>query len=480
MKPYKPSNQIDKRGWQWLAVTSGVGGMTLGGVAFATSFFVYLVVIMPVLLGLVGGALLREAVYRGKVRNPLIAGGFALITGAAIYGTMHGADYLVFRQNATQEISRVLKSSDKSSQSKAGITLDMFLQERTGTTGFIGFLRYRSQTGIVVNRSSLRIPASAQITWNYWSLEFLITSAIAFGFAFGAAKKPFCESCHSWYSVKDRLGRVKYPHLPEFLEAIEQEETATASKFLDPLAKVYPPSLEVHLESCASCQNSDGILVLTQGGVNKNGVIKFIPHSTEVIYPEQSIELAQAVRESLEIRGADFSEQNSQNFGGQSQTWQQIASAQKERSTIGEKSHKKLYKGSTYTSPNLSTEQFIALYHQLAENPHIKQAYLVQEIASTLPEIPFYLLGIIRNKHIIESATAQTEWESKFGNELEFFGDFAVVILNGDRKLQKKFQEIENSAIYTYTPPIKTPQPALPSESWVNPLWCVNKNLTLQ
>ena len=478
MKPYKPSSQIDQRGWQWLAITSSVGGMTLGGVAFATSFFVYLVIILPVLLGLVGGALLREAVYRGKVRNPLIASGFALITGAAVYGTMHGADYLVFRQNSTQEISRALKSSeklsDKASQSRAaGMTIDKFLQEKTGTTGFMGFLRYRSQTGIVVNRSSLRIPVSPQMTWTYWGLEFLITSAIALGFASGAARKPFCESCHSWYSISVgsslpqgyRLGRVKYPDLSEFLEMIEQEDGAMSSKFLAPLAKVYPPSLEVHLEGCASCQGSNGILVLSQAGVNKNGVIKLAPHSTGVISPEQALQLSQAVRESLEMRGANFEEQHPWE---PNQLWQQVALAQKERSTIDKKSHQKFQQKSNqesiYTSPHLSPEKLTDLQQQLAQHPQIKQAYLVQKIVQTLPEIPFYLLGIIRKRNIIESATAQTEWESKFGNELEFFEDFAVVILNGDRKLQKIFQQIEDSAIYTYAPPTKTPEP-VPSES---------------
>lgn len=523
MKPYKPSNQIDQRGWQWLAITSGVGGITLGGFAFVTSFFVYLVIILPVLLGLVGGALLREAVYRGKVRNPLIAGGFALITGAAVYGTMHGTDYLVFRQNATQEISRALRSSEKlsekASQSKAaGMTVDKFLQERTGAKGFTGFLRYRSQTGIVVNRSSLRIPVPAQITWNYWGLEFLITSAIAVGFAYGAARKPFCESCHSWYSLSHRLGRVKYPDLSEFLatieqktiapvaitqeavnqepitpESIEQESispaaitqevintaitqeaikqesidqeiiqqpVASPSEFLASLAKVYPPSLEVHLQGCASCQSSNGILVLSQARVNKNGVIKLIHHSTGVISPEQAMQLTQSVRESLVIRGANLGEPNPWE---PNQIWQQVALAQKERSSIDKnilrKFQQKPDQESLYISPHLSPEQLTDLQQQLARNPRIKQAYLVQKVVQTLPEIPFYLLGIIRKRHIIESATAQTEWESKFGNELEFTEDFAVVILNGDRKLQKIFQQIEDSAIYTYTPPAKTPEP---------------------
>ncbi len=514
MKPYKPSNQIDQRGWQWLAITSGVGGITLGGFAFVTSFFVYLVIILPVLLGLVAGALLRESVYRGKVRNPLIASGFALITGAAVYGTMHGADYLVFRQNATQEISRALKSieksSEKASQSKAaGMTVDKFLQERTGARGFTGFLRYRSQTGIVVNRSSLRIPVPAQITWNYWGLEFLITSAIALSFAYGAARKPFCESCHSWYSLSHRLGRVKYPNLSEFLAAIEQQtipqdsipqaaippaavnqaetnqeiinqetinpagsnqeiiklQVAPINKLLAPLAKVYPPSLEVHLQGCASCQGGDGILVLSQAGVNKNGVIKLAPYSTGVISPEQAMQLTQSVRESLTGRGASFGEPNPWE---PNQIWQQVASAQKERSTIDKKSlrkfHKKSDQESIYTSPHLSPEQLADLQHQLAQHPQIKQAYLVEKVVQTLPEIPFYLLGIIRKRNIIESATAQTEWESKFGNALEFAEDFAVVILNGDRKLQKIFQQIEDSVVYTYVRPVKTPEP-VPSES---------------
>ena len=462
MKPYKPSNQIDKRGWQWLALTSGVGGITLGGFAFATSFVVYLVIILPVLLGLVAGLLLREAVHRGKVRNPFRASIFAVFMGTILYGTMHGADYLVFRQNATQEISRSLKSSDKSKQAPAGITIDQFLQEKTGAKGFVGFLRYRSQAGIVVKRSLFSIPVPPSITWSYWGLEFLITSAIAAGFAFGAAKKPFCESCHSWYSSSDRLGRVKSQDLPEFLEGIDQETATNASKFLAPLAKVYPPSLEVHLQHCASCQNSYGLLVLSQAEINRNGVIKLTPHSQGMISPKESVELAQAVREQIspEISLGEASLGESSNLEP-SQLFLQIALAQKERSIIDKKSNQK----SIYTSPNLSPEQLTDLQEQLATYPRIQQVYLVQKVVETLPEIPFYLLGIIRKKHIIESATAQAEWESKFGNELEFFGDFAVVILNDDRRLQKKFQQIEDSIIYTYTPPIKTPEPVLPSES---------------
>lgn len=458
MKPYKPSNQIDKRGWQWLAITSGVGGVTLGGFAFATSFVVYPVIILPVLLGLVAGLLVREAVHRGKVRNPLMASIFALFLGAVLYGTRHGADYLVFRQNATQEISRSLKSSDKLKQNPAEITIDRFLQEKTGARGFVGFLRYRSQAGIVVKRSVFSIPVPPSIAWNYWGLEFLITSAIAAGFAFGAAKKPFCESCHSWYSSSDRLGRVKSQDLSEFLEGIDQETATNASKFLAPLAKVYPPSLEVHLQHCASCQSSNGLLVLSQAEINRNGVIKLTPHSQGMISPKESVELAKAVREQISLGETSLGE--SSNLES-SQLFAQIALAQKERSIIDKKSNQK----SIYTSHNLSPEHLMELQEQLAKYPRIQQVYLVQKVVKTLPEIPFYLLGIVRKKHIIESATAQAEWESKFGNELEFFGDFAVVILNDDRRLQKKFQQIEDSVIYTYSPPMKTPEPVLPSES---------------
>lgn len=478
MKPYKPSNQIDKRGWQWLALTSGVGGVALGGFAFATSFVVYLIIILPVLLGLVAGLLLREAVYRGKVRNPLIASIFAVLMGTTLYGTMHGANYLLFRQNATQEISRSLKSGDKSKSNSAGMTIDQFLQEKTGVRGFRGFMQYRSQTGIVIKRSLFSIPVPPQITWNYWGLEFLITSAIAAGFAFGAAKKPFCESCHSWYSSSDRLGRVQHQHLPEFLEAINQEAAeASASKFLAPLAKIYPPSLEVHLHHCASCQSSKGILTLSQAGVNRNGVIKFTPYSQGTISPEQSVELTQAIREQVAQQISQHISLKETSLGEStgeltdkltnestklepSQLLPQISLAQQERSIIDKKSNQK----SIYTNHNLSLEQLTDIQQQLAKYPQIKQAYLVQKVVQILPEIPFYVLGIIRKKHIIESATAQTEWESKFGNELEFWGDFAVVILNGDRRLQKKFQQIEDSAIYTYTPPTKPLQPALPSE----------------
>lgn len=442
MRPYKPSNQIDKNGWRWLALTSGIGGLTLGGVAFMTSFVVYLIIILPILLGLAGGVLLRMAVYRGKVRNPWIAGVFALATGIAIYGTMHGADYVVFRQNATKEINRTLGNFGK--EPGPEINVDKFLQQRTGANGFGGFMRYRSQTGIVVNRASLRIPVKSNITWSYWGLEFLITSAISFGFAFRTARRPFCENCHGWYNASDRLGRIKHPHLPEFLEAIDQDSAFTASKFIDPLAKVYPPSLEIHLQYCNRCQSSNGLLTLSQAFINKNSVIKFLPYRQGIILPKQSIELAQAVREHLDLSVATLSEQENP---GQSQLFHQVALAQKERSEINEKT--------TYTYHNLPKEQLVNLQQQLSSYVQIKQAYLVQKVVQTLPESPFYLLGIVRKKSVIESVTFQTEWESEFGNELEFPGNFAIVSLNNNRKLQKQLQQIEGAIIYALAPPVK-------------------------
>jgi len=444
MKPYRPNNQIDKHGWRWLVLTSGIGGLTLGGFAFASSFVVYLVLVLPILMGLAGGKLLQRAVNRGKVRNPAIAGIFAVVTGVAIYGTMHTADYIVFRQNATKEINRALNTSARTNPQVA-VDVDQFLQAKTGAKGFLGFMRYRSQAGIVVNRGALRIPVSANITWGYWGLEFLITSAIALGFATRAAKKPFCENCHSWYSASDRLGRVKHQDLPDFLEAIEKEAADSISRLIDPLAKIYPPSLELHLKYCADCQSSDGVLTLTQAIINKYSEIKFIPYRQGIISPTLAIATARAVRDSLYLSVETLAEQQNP---GQSQIFEQVAFAQQERSHINLKVNSKTPITALYANHNLSEIEIANLHQQLASYGEIKKAYLVQKIVQNLPENPFYLLGIIRKKQLLESVTAQTEWESEVGNELEFPGTFIVIVLNHNRKLQKQLQQVEGAEIY--------------------------------
>jgi hypothetical protein len=216
---------------------------------------------------------------------------------------------------------------------------------------------------------------------------------------------------------------------------------ATASSYIDPLAKVYPPSLEAHLEHCATCQSTDGVLSLARATINKNGAIKFIPLSQGVISPEQELGLVQNLRNHLDLSLATLGEQESL---GQSQLFQQIAHAQQERSTID--------RHDTYTSHDLTPGQIEYIHQQLVNYPRIKKAYLVKKVVQTLPEKPFYLLGVIRSRGFLESATAQVEWESKLGNDLTLPGQFAVVLLNESRRLHKKIRVIEGAEIYTAPP----------------------------
>ncbi len=503
MKPYKPSNYIDKTGAKWLLLTAGIGGITLGGVTFLVSQLIYLVVIFPVLLGLGSGWLLRQAVVRGKVRNPLAAGVVAVFMAGLLYGTMHWADYVLFRQNANAEIRRALRGSRQSSA--ANITVDNFLKETTGKTGFSGFLQYRSQQGLMINRSLMRLPVGSQIMWNYWGFEFLVTGAIALGFASGAARKPFCEGCQSWYNTVDRLGRLSQAQLPEFLRllglinpenphlydvnhdtannlndvAVNDEATVNnvndaasnvenvnhgtadnvenppvlvnravlASRLINPLTKVYPPSLEVHLQHCANCEQTNGLLQIERSSIDKNGLVKFHHFQQGIISSEQIIGLYQGLQESL-----GFQSSGDLGVSEHSHLWQQVNVAHQERCgslSLRESIHKEK---DIYIPHDLTSEQLETLHQQLSTLPtfsQIKQAYLVQKALDNLPEHPFYLLGIIRSKGFLESATAQVEWESVLGNALSLPGDFAVVLLNENRKIQQSLQNIEGANFYT-------------------------------
>ncbi|NJL91144.1 MAG: hypothetical protein HC916_16205 [Coleofasciculaceae cyanobacterium SM2_1_6] len=488
MKPYKPSNYIDKTGGQWLLLTAGIGGITLGGGTFLVSQLIYLVVIFPVLLGLGSGWLLRQAVVRGKVRHPLAAGAVGVCMAGLMYGTMHWADYALFRQNANAEIRRSLREARQSPANTAKITVDDFLKEMTGKTGFRGFLQYRSQQGLMINRSLMRFPVGSQVMWNYWGLEFLVTGAIALGFAYAAARKPFCEGCQSWYTTDDRLGRLRQAQLPEFLQLLSSKEdnflnldqanleaitpesllqdfnnvdglgmtnlditnpdgekvipdragAMLASRLINPLTKVYPPSLEIHLQHCANCDRTDGLLQIYRSSIDKNGLVKFHRFQQGIISTEQVLGLYQGLQESLGF-------QSSMDLGvsGHSHLWQRVTIAHQERSQCKKKD--------IYIPHNLTPEQLETLRQQLSTLPtfsQIKQAYLVQKAVDNLPEHPFYLLGIIRHKGFLESATAQVEWESILGNALSLPGDFGVVLLNENRKLQHSLQNIEDANFY--------------------------------
>src|SRR4030067_3411498 len=96
VEEYHQSGRTPILGVLLLALASIVGGSAIGLVVFGISNFVYLIVLFPVAIAIIGIFPIAAAVVKGKVRNPLIATLFGLIMGLSIYGAFHIANYYRF------------------------------------------------------------------------------------------------------------------------------------------------------------------------------------------------------------------------------------------------------------------------------------------------------------------------------------------------------------------------------------------------
>ena len=181
MKPYKPSGKAPASGIMRLGLSTVIGNIVAGGLIHLLGRLIYVILVFPLLMGATAGGLAFAASYGGKIRNPLLTVAAGLLGGLCIYGTTHGADYVVFR-------------------SESGARVDELLEERVGESGFVGYLKYSAQQGVSIGkigRDGINLGETG--TWVYWLIELAIIEMVAGAIAYGAASQVFCEKCSEWY-----------------------------------------------------------------------------------------------------------------------------------------------------------------------------------------------------------------------------------------------------------------------------------------
>jgi hypothetical protein len=85
--------------------------------------------------------------------------------------------------------------------------LDAVLQDKTGHTGFVGYLVLTSQVGVEISHNGSKgAPLTGVAYWVYFAVEMLLALAAAAGMAWSAASRPYCESCKQWYELEEPVG----------------------------------------------------------------------------------------------------------------------------------------------------------------------------------------------------------------------------------------------------------------------------------
>lgn len=288
MRPYTPSNEVPNSGFTWLTVTALVGGVAIGGVASFAGQFFYLIILFPVLMGAGGGFLQSYAVNQGKVRNPLIAGTFAILMGVIVCGTMHGGDYLSW------------KEKDKQSSNFTEEEIDNLLLSETGSKGFLGYQKFLAQQGVGITRGSSKVELKNEWAWGYWAIELAIISGITAFMAFAAAKEPFCENSDEWYLPKEPVGSIPKEESENFLGLIKNENFVKAGALIDPQNLSPIPNMVVHLQRSPGDRMNDYILSASKTSLDNKGNVSAKEVIQGMISPSQHAQLEQAVKANLQ------------------------------------------------------------------------------------------------------------------------------------------------------------------------------------
>lgn len=271
MKRYRASNRVPFGGLLLLLIGAVFTAALLGGLLFAVSHLIYLIVLFPLIAGFIGGAIMAAIVRAGKVRSPVIAGFFGLLAGVGIIGIYNFAQYYIdFRNEARSAI--VEDSGDDITQQEIDEIIDFVLEDEVGDTGFIGYLKFSAREGTTISRGSSDLTLDETATWIYWGAELVVVALIVAGLAFSAARQPFNEEAGEWYPEARIMGSVPWNNRKDFLKMLKSGDTLQAMKLIS-LEAPKPPRLDVLVQQTPSAPQTDVILVVRDVKLNRRNEI---------------------------------------------------------------------------------------------------------------------------------------------------------------------------------------------------------------
>lgn len=434
MKPYQSTNKISNSGFSWLILSSLLGGLAVGGITLMISLTVYLVLVFPAGMGLVSGVIMGNAIHRGKVRNPFLAVTFGAIAGLITYGTVHGGEYLLFRSKSAQEIlTHIGEEYGKNVDASVNHYIDTYLQQKTGSTGFLGYLKYNAKQGVSIGRVGREEEAThldETFTWLYWLVELAIIEGIIIAIAYQKSREPFCEDCDQWYRDPKRLGNVRHGLSDNFLNLLQQNKFTKAGELIDPVGIAYIPSLEVQLQGCAQRQMHDSVLTVYKTDMGMKGQTLLKQVSQYTISPSETSKILHPLPEYLDKpEQSNLAEVDPISWGTIERTQIQV--------------------NNQFVSHGLSQAEVDRLVQKLSGYRQLKAAYLVRKLVQYFPEKPLYVLGIDRRKAWLESEITDHKFVNRLATELDLPNQTAIVPLNQDKNLKAVLQKIPDASIYS-------------------------------
>lgn len=303
MNRYRASNRVPFGGLILLLIGAVITAALIGGILFAVSHLIYLVLLFPLIAGFLGGTIMAAIVRAGKVRSPLIAAFFGLLAGVGIIAVHNFAQYYIdFRNDARNAI--VEEAGEDVTQAEVDEFIDFVLEDEVGDTGFIGWLKLTAREGTTITStrgsSSSPMTLDENATWVYWGIELLLTALICAGVSMSAARQPFNEEAGEWYPPPVRIGSVDWKSRKEFLNTVKSGDTMQAARMIVPEA-AKPPRIDLMAQYTPSAPQSDVILTVRDVKLNRrqeapSDVLKVVLTASEFSAFARSLGVQQGVQ----------------------------------------------------------------------------------------------------------------------------------------------------------------------------------------
>lgn len=235
VSPFQPDGGAPPGGLALL-----LGGMLMAAVVlgFLTSMIAqwfYLVLVFPFGLGMALGAAGAVLVYKGRIRNPMLACLAGLLGGVLLMGSMHYFDYIRLQRKMQAALGG------------AAVNLNGFT--------FLHYIDFMAKQGVTIGKVGQKNPINLGYYGSiiYWAVEAAIVAGCAAAMTRSRTFEPYCSACGVWKEEK-----------PLVTLAGADSAAATAAVLSGELARILPHSLSpqptgllVKVAACPHC-GADG------------------------------------------------------------------------------------------------------------------------------------------------------------------------------------------------------------------------------
>jgi hypothetical protein len=252
MKPYLSKKHITVQGILLLLAGSILLGAITGIAAYFISTLIYFLVIFPIIIGGLAMSAYTKLALVSKVNHLVVTITTSIITGLLITLAFYATPYVLVRKEVIQNFQKQYQIDAQT----ASEGFDSILVEKTGSRGFIGYMKLRANTGdeyehyLIVNSVPMkmfRLELSSTGAWLYWLLESVLFTLPCVVMGYELGRRPYNFVVNDWYdSYQKQIGVIPLDEKERLLVYMQTGDFGGLSKIILPEGKIKHPMLEIY------------------------------------------------------------------------------------------------------------------------------------------------------------------------------------------------------------------------------------------